>query len=103
MGESVAPATAAVAFSLSRTAFAVACCSLSESDLSRAASGVDTGFTLVSGLSEREHPAVKMPAARSKSKNLFMNWNERRNRGECNSASVRVEDVRISVADYRGA
>jgi hypothetical protein len=65
-------AVAAAAFSRSRAAFAVACCSLSESDLSRTASGVDTGFTLVSGLSEREHPAVKTPAARSKSKKLFM-------------------------------
>ena len=78
------------AFSRSFAALAVACCKRSESDLSRAASGVDCGFTLVSGLSEREHPAVKMPAARSKSKNLFINGNERRDWGECNCASVRA-------------
>ncbi len=64
-------------FSRSLAAFAVAWRRRSESDLSRTASGVDSGFTsgftLVSGLFDLEQPAsATRPTARTRSENFFM-------------------------------
>jgi hypothetical protein len=88
-GVALGVAEAWLAFSLSLAAFCVACCSRIESALRRSASGVDCGFTLVSGLLEREHPVAKMPAARSKSKNLFITGTNGGTEANANFASAR--------------
>ena len=72
-GDAVAVGLLWFAFSRSRAAFIVACCSRSESDFKRSASGVDCGFTLVSGLLEREQPAAaRIITAESTSEKFFI-------------------------------
>lgn len=68
------------AFSLSRAAFAVACCRRSESDFRRAASGVLCGVALLCGLSEREQAVMltKRPAERIRIIDLFIGLNPTR-------------------------
>jgi hypothetical protein len=71
-GVALGEAEAWAAFSLSRAAFAVACCRRSESAFSRSVSGVLCGLTVVC-LSDLEQPAaVNRPRTRSKSKKFFM-------------------------------
>jgi hypothetical protein len=79
---------------------AVACCSRSDSDFSRAASGVDCGVALLSGLSEREQALMltKRPAERIRTIDRFIELNPTRISDECNDDSVRC---RFSLATCR--